>query len=167
MNTKSMLLAGGLAGAVMGLAGALVGLLSSFPLINCFGSCCCLWVMVSGCGILSVLIYRMSEKTQPGLTIGQGVLLGLIAGVVGAVIGSILGVLVNLVVGGVDTMAFMSSMDQIPGMSDSLDEPTRQIIRQFGSTSSNILISTVCNFVFYPVFGMAGGLIGAGLIWKK
>ena len=75
MNMKSVLLASGLAGAAMGLLG-------SIPLVSIVSSCCCLWVGIWGCGILAVWIYRMSEKTQPGLTIGQGVVLGLIAGVV-------------------------------------------------------------------------------------
>jgi hypothetical protein len=160
MNTKSMLLAGGLAGVAM-------GLIASLPFVGIISSCCCLWVGLWACGILAVFIYRMSEKTQPGLTIGQGILLGLIAGVVGAVIGSILGALVSLVSGGVDTVAYMSSIEQIPGMSDSLDEPTRRMITQLMSTSGNILFNTLCNFILYPVFGMVGGLIGAGLIWKK
>lgn len=160
MNTKSMLLAGGLAGAAM-------GLIASLPFVGIISSCCCLWVGLWGCGILAVWIYRMSEKTQPGLTIGQGVLLGLIAGAVGAVIGSILGALLNLVSAGVETASIMSYMDQVPGMSDSLDPSQRQIINQMMSTSGNILFNTICNFVLYPLFGVAGGLIGTGLIWKK
>ncbi|MFN2299470.1 MAG: hypothetical protein ACK2UB_11515 [Anaerolineales bacterium] len=160
MNTKSMLLAGGLAGVVM-------GLIASLPFVGIISSCCCLWAGLWGCGVLAVWIYRLSEKTQPRLTIGQGVLLGLIAGAVGAVIGSILGALFNMVSAGVETASIMSYMDQVPGMSDSLDPSQRQIINQIMSTSGNILFNTICNFIRYPLFGMAGGLIGAGLIWKK
>jgi hypothetical protein len=160
MNTKSMLLAAGLGGLAM-------GILASIPLIGIVSSCCCLWAGLWGCGILAVWIYRMSDKTQPGLTIGQGVLVGLAAGVVGAVLASILGALSSLIFSGVNTANYLDMMNQIPGVSDSLDETSRELIRQYTATSGSLLFSTCCNFVIYSFFGMVGGLIGTGLIWKK
>jgi hypothetical protein len=160
MNTKSMLIAGGLAGIVM-------GILAAIPLIGILSSCCCLWAGLWGCGILAVLFYRMSNKTQPGLTIGQGVVLGLLAGAVGALLASILGGISSLVFGGMSGAAYMDYINQIPGAAESLDASSRQIIEQAAATSSSILFSTCCKFVIFPLFGMIGGLIGAGLIWKN
>jgi hypothetical protein len=160
MNTKSMLLAAGLGGVAM-------AFLTAVPLVGIFGSCCCLWAGLWGSGILSVWIYRQTDKTLPALSVGQGVLLGLLAGVVGAVLGSIFGGLVSLISGGVSSAAYLDYMNQVPGMSEYMNESSRQMIEQFASTGSNILVSTLCNFVLYPVFGMIGGLIGTALIWKK
>ncbi len=160
MNTKSMLLAAGLGGVAM-------ALLSAIPLIGILGSCCCLWAGLWGSGILSVWIYRQSDKAQPGLSVGQGVLLGVLAGLVGAVLASILGGLSSLIFGGVSSTAYLDYVNQVPGMAESLDETSRQMIEQFASTSSNFLVSTLCNFVIYPFFGLIGGLIGTALIWKK
>ena len=160
MNTKSMLLAGGLAGVAM-------GILAAIPLLGIVSSCCCLWAGLWGCGILAVWIYRMSEKAQPGLTIGQGVLLGLAAGLVGAVIASILGIISSLLFTAVDSTAYLDMLDQIPGMSESLPAESREMIEQYASTTGNVLVGSLCNFVIYPFFGMIGGLIGTALIWKK
>jgi hypothetical protein len=113
-----------------------------------------------------VWIYRQSDKTQPALSVGQGVLLGLLAGLVGAVLGSILGGVFSLISGGISSAAYMDYLNQA-GMSQYMDSSTQQIIDQVASTGSNILVSTLCKFVLYPVFGMIGGLIGTALIWKK
>jgi hypothetical protein len=160
MNTKSMLLAGGLAGIVM-------GVLAAIPLVGILSSCCCLWAGLWGSGILAVLIYRLSNKTQPNLTIGQGVLLGLIAGAVGALLVSILSGISTLVFGSMSNAAFMDYLNQIPGAADSLDASSRQMIDQFAATSGSILFKTICDFVIFPLFGMIGGLIGTALIWKN
>jgi hypothetical protein len=161
MNTKSMLLAGGLAGIGM-------GVLAAIPLIGILSSCCCLWAGLWGCGILAVLLYRMSNKAQPGLTVGQGVVLGLLAGAVGAVLVSIFGAISSLVFGTMSSStAYMDYFNQIPGAADSLDASSRQIIDQFAAMSGSILVSTCCNLVIFPLFGMIGGLIGTGLIWKN
>jgi ammonia channel protein AmtB len=160
MNTKSMLLAGGIAGIVM-------GVLAAIPLLGIVSSCCCLWAGLWGCGILAVLIYRLSNKSQPNLTVGQGVLLGLAAGLVGAVLASIFGALSSLIFGGMSSTAFMDYLNQIPGAADSLDASSRQMLEQFAATSGSILFSTVCNFVIFPVFGMIGSLIATALIWKN
>jgi hypothetical protein len=161
MNTKSMLLAGGLSGIVM-------GILAAIPLIGILSTCCCLWAGLWGCGILAVLFYRMSNKDQPGLTIGQGVVLGLVAGAVGALLASILGGISSLIFGSISSSAaYMDYLNQIPGATESLDASSRQLIDQFAATSGSVLFSTCCKFVVFPLFGMIGGLIGTGLIWKN
>ncbi len=157
MNTKSMLIAAGVAGVIM-------AILSVIPVINCLNCLC--WAGIWGSGILAVLLYRTTNKAQPGLTVGQGILLGLLAGAVGAVLVSIWGGLSTLIFGSMSNAAFMDYLNQIPGATESLDASSRQMIDQFAATSGNIFFSTCCNFVIYPLFGMIGGLIGTGLIWK-
>lgn len=157
MNTKSMLIAAGVAGVIM-------AILSVIPVINCLNCLC--WAGIWGSGILAVLLYRTTNKAQPGLSVGQGILLGLLAGAVGAVLVSIWGGLSSLILGSLNNAAYMDYLNQIPGATESLDESSRQMIEQFAATSGNILFSTCCNFVVYPLFGMIGGLIGTGLIWK-
>ncbi|MGB7539169.1 MAG: hypothetical protein WBM17_11580 [Anaerolineales bacterium] len=158
MNTKSMLIAAGIAGVVM-------ALVSKIPILGCINICCAAGIW--GSGILAIWIYRMSDKAQPGLTIGQGVLLGLITGVVGALLASILGGISSLIFGSMSSSAaYMDYLNQIPGAAESLDASSRQIIDQFAAASGSVLFSTCCNFVIYPLFGMIGGLIGTALIWK-
>jgi hypothetical protein len=159
MNSRSMLLAAGIGGVVM-------ALLADLPLIGILGSCCCLWVGLWGGGILTVWIYRQSDKTQPALSVGQGVLLGLLAGLVAAVLGSIIGGLFSLISGGVSSAMYMDYLNQA-GMSEYMNSTTRQMIDQMAATGGSILIGTLCKFVIYPLFGMLGGLIGSALIWKK
>jgi hypothetical protein len=158
MNTKSMLIAAGITGVVM-------ALVSKIPILGCINICCAAGIW--GSGILAIWIYRMSNKAQPGLTIGQGILLGVLAGAVGAVLVSIWGGLSTLIFGGMSNAAYMDYLNQIPGAADSLDASSRQMIEQFAATSGNIFFSTCCNFVVYPLFGMIGGLIGTALIWKN
>jgi hypothetical protein len=160
MNTKSMLLAGGVAGIVM-------GVLAAIPLIGTVSSCCCLWVGLWGCGILAVWIYRISDKAQPNLTIGQGVILGLIAGLVGAVLVSIFGAITSVLFAGSSSAQFTQMMRQLEDMGTTVPAEYTSMLEQYASATGNILVSTLCNFVVYPLFGMIGGLIGTGLIWKK
>jgi hypothetical protein len=160
MNTKSMLLAGGLAGVAMALLGAI-------PLIGITNTCCCLWVGIWGSGILAVLIYRMSEKAQPGLTVGQGAILGVVAGLVGAVLVSILGVITSVLFAGANTAAYADMIKQLQGMSDTIPPEYTQMLEQYTATTGNVLVSSLCNFVIYPVFGVIGGVIGTAIIWKK
>ncbi len=158
MNTKSMLIAAGVAGVVMAILGII-------PVVNCINCLCAAGIW--GSGILAVLLYRTINKDQPGLTIGQGIVLGLVAGAVGAVLVSIWSGLSTLIFGSISNAAYMDYLNQIPGASESLDASSRQMIEQFTATSGNFLFSTCCKFVIYPFFGMIGGLIGTGLIWKS
>jgi hypothetical protein len=160
MNTKSMLLAGGLAGIVM-------GVLAAIPLIGILSSCCCLWAGLWGCGILAVWVYRLSNKTQPSLTVGQGVLLGLGAGLVGAVIVSIFGAISSVLFSGSSAAQYSQMIEQMESMGTEIPAEYAQIFEQYFSAAGNILVSTLCNFVIFPLFGMIGGLIGTALIWKN
>ncbi len=82
MNSKSMLIAAGIGGVIM-----LV--LTKIPLISCLN--CLFCVSYWGSGILTVWFYRQMEKANPGLDVGQGIILGLLAGVAGAILASFVG----------------------------------------------------------------------------
>jgi len=159
MNSRSMLLAAGIGGVVM-------AIVSAMPVLSCVNLCC--WAGIWGSGILAIFIYRSTEKTQPDLTVGQGLVLGLLTGAVAAVLMTIWGIFSSLLFTGTSTaMAYQNLMDQIPGGANALPEASRQMITQMMSLTGNVLVSSICNFVVYPFFGLIGGLIATALIWKK
>jgi hypothetical protein len=158
MNTRTMLLAAGIGGVVM-------SIVSAVPVVSCINICC--WAGIWGSGILSVFIYRSLEKTQPDLTVGQGLVLGLVAGAVAAVLMTVWGVITNLLFAGAGTAAYLDMLNQIPGATDSMPSAYRQMLEQMANTGGSLLISSFCNFVIYPFFGLIGGLSATALICKK
>jgi uncharacterized membrane protein len=158
MNTRSMLIAAGVAGVVM-------ALVSDIPFISLVNCCC--WAGIWGSGILAVLLYRMIESKNPGLTVGQGVALGLITGLIGAVLGTVIGLFTSLLFSGFGTASYLTQLEDIPGMSDALPQASREMLRQFGGALGGAVFGAVCNFILYPLFGMLGSVIGTALIWKK
>jgi hypothetical protein len=150
MNNRSMLIAAGLGGLVM-LA------LTKIPLISCLN--CLFCVSFWGSGILAVWIYRSITKDQPGLTVGQGALVGLMAGVAAAV----LAVIVDAVFSGAGALASLDMLKNVPGMSSGVSD----IIRQATAAGGGLIGQLICNLILYPLFGALGGVIATALIWKK
>jgi hypothetical protein len=145
-----MLIAAGIGGLVM-------AALSKIPVVSCLNYLFC--VGIWGSGILAVWIYRQSEKGQPGLTVGQGALIGLLAGVVAAV----LAVIFDAMFSGAGMLSSLSMVQKIPVMSSAAAD----IFRQAMAASGGVIGKLVCNLVLYPLFGAAGGVIATALIWKK
>jgi hypothetical protein len=154
MNNRSMLIAAGIGGLVM-------VALTKIPLISCLN--CLFCVSYWGSGILTVWIYRQAEKEQPGLDIGQGILLGVLAGIVAAVLGS----LVGAVFSGTSALASLDALKSVPGLSNQFSSISGDAFKQATSFGGSLIGGLVCNLVFYPLFGAIGGLIATGLIWKK
>jgi hypothetical protein len=150
MNNRSMFIAAGLGGLVM-LA------LTKIPLINCLT--CLFCVSFWGGGILAVWFYRLSEKEHPGLTVGQGALVGLLAGVAAA----ILAIIVDAIFSGAGALASLSMIQNVPGMSSA----TSDMLRQVTAMGGGLIGGFVCNVIIYPLFGALGGVIATALIWKK
>jgi len=148
MNGRSFFLSSLIAGVVM-------GLLSSIPLISLGNCVICLWVW--GSAFLGVFLYRIFEKQNPSLTVGQGALLGLVAGVFGAIIASLFSLL-NLA-GMASVMQYVETM---PG-SESIPSG---ILDLMVSPASSILSVLLCAGPFYLAFGALGGVIATALIWK-
>lgn len=159
MNNKSLMIAAGIGGVVMGLVSGIPGL----SLVNCL--CCAgLW----GSGILAVFLYRATNKEQPGLSVGQGALLGLLAGLVGGVLGAILSGIGGLILGaGADPAAALAQFQQIPGAEEYLSQIPPEMLSGASGAGGNFFSSLLCNVVLYPLFGALGGVIATALIWKK
>jgi hypothetical protein len=154
MNSKSMLIAAGIGGVFM-------LLLTKIPLISCVNLFCCLGIW--GSGILAVYVYRNMEKGQPGLDIGQGIVLGLLAGVAGAILAS----LVGAIFAGAGALSMVNTLRNYPGLSDRFPALSGDIMARATSYGGSVFGGLLCNLVEYPLFGAIGGAIAAGLIWKK
>jgi hypothetical protein len=158
MNTKSMLIAAGIGGVIM-------ALLSIIPFVSCGNYACCVWVW--GSAIVAVFIYRMFEKNQPGLTTGQGMVLGLAAGLVGAVLVTIWLLISNVIFAGSNAAAYEQAMQQVQQMYGTMPEGYDEMMKQFSSPGTSALVGAVCYFILLPLFGAIGGAIATGVIWKK
>ena len=154
MNSKSMLIAAGVGGLIM-----LV--LTKIPLISCLN--CLFCISYWGSGILTVWFYRQMEKDQPGLDIGQGIILGLLAGVAGAVLASLFGA----IFAGTGALSALNAIRNVPGLSERYPALSEDLLRQTTSFGGGLFGGLLCNLVLYPLFGAIGGAIATGLIWKK
>jgi hypothetical protein len=144
LNTRSLLISGAIAGAVM-------GLLSNLPVVACLN--CLLLAWVWGGGIGAVYLYRRYEN-QAAVTNTQGLVLGAVAGIIGAI------------VGGIASLVFGGLMASFVGLA-------ANSIGDFGNLVSNTLLSTgfqffavIRNIFIYGIIGAIGGIIATALIWK-
>lgn len=144
LNTRSLLMAGAIAGVG-------IGLLSNIPLIACLN--CLLLAWVWGGGIGAVYLYRQYQNLTP-LTIPQGLVIGAVAGVIGALVGGVVG----LVFGGLST-AFSAMINSMAGDSSNF-------IPSFLFTSGVTALSIIGNVFLYGIVGAIGGLLATALIWK-
>lgn len=148
MNTRSFLLSSLIAGAVLGVLGNL-------PVLNFINCLLCLWVWLGG--IFAVYLYNRYERSrtqldQAGATVGQGAGIGALAGVVGAFVGVIVYALTSFI-----------STPMLESLARSLD------INMFNpGTGIGRAMTFFCfNIILYPLFGAIGGLLGAGVFWKR
>jgi hypothetical protein len=158
MNTKNMLLAVGLAGLVM-------GFVSGIPVLNWIN--CLLCVGLWGSGIIAVGLYRMMEKTNPGLSIGQGALVGALAGLVGAVVGTTISTVIGFIFGGASMLSQLEMMRNVPGMSDYVSQMSPSLVSNTAGSIGRFFFSLICSGILYPIFGALGGLLATGVFWKK
>ena len=152
MNTRSLILSALIAGAVL-------GTLANLPLLNFVNCFLCLWVWLGG--IFAVYLYNRYERnrtqmTEASATPGQGAGIGALAGVVGAFVGAFVYLLTSFI---------SAPMMQSLARTLEIDMPMQ------GSGFVGALIGTAIfffiNIVLYPIFGAVGGLLGAGVFWKK
>ena len=134
-------------------AGAIIGIVASIPFLSCL---VCIWWMLAG--FLAVVFYRVFNKENPFLTLGQGVIVGLIAGAIAGIIGYFMG----LVFGRATLQAMMNIMASVPEFAE------------LSSLYASILPAITFNFVallrtmvIWGVFGLLGGLIGAAIFKGK
>jgi hypothetical protein len=152
MNTRSLLLSALIAGAVL-------GTLANLPVLNFVNCFLCVWVWLGG--IFAVYLYNRYERNrtqtvEASATPGQGAGIGALAGVIGAFIGAVVYALTSFI-----TAPLMQGL----ASALNVDFP------QQGSGIIGALIGTMIFFfmdiVLYPIFGAVGGLLGAGVFWKK
>lgn len=134
------------------IAGAIVGLLSITPLVGCL---VCLWLILGG--LISVPIYQAFDRAKVRLEPSQGLLLGLLSGLVAAVIASIIGAFINAATY-TQALEFLRNQEYF-------GETFRNI--PFITSGGFSFIGLICNLIFYPIFGLLGGLIGAALFKKQ
>lgn len=150
MNTRAFLISTLIAGAVM-------GLLSNIPLLNLVNCLLCAWLW--GGGILAVFLYRRFAPEHFELTSSNGILLGLVAGVFGAVIGAI----VSVIFQAATQQTFVRLIEQQELFRSEL-APYMDTLRSAGGFS---FFGLVCNLIFYPLFGLVGGLLGVNFFKGK
>ncbi|MCU0489696.1 MAG: hypothetical protein MUE67_12200 [Anaerolineales bacterium] len=148
MNTRSLLIAGGIAGVLM-------GLFSTLPFISVANCCACLWLW-SG-GILSVYLYRRLANEQGPLALTQGALIGMVAGLVSAIIGA----LIEAFVGPYSWEIIGNLLGQVEGIQDTLSGP----LELFAAKGGFSFLTLVMNLLVYTFFGVVGGILGT-LIFK-
>ncbi len=145
VNSRSLLLAGVIAGAG-------IGILSKLPVIQCINCLLLAWVWLGG--IAAVALYRNFEKTTYVNT-QQGLIIGAVAGAIGAVIGAI----VAAIFGGLNA-AIMASINAATGGSTN-------VIPSFLVSTGFSFVGTIFDVITYAIFGAIGGLIATALIWKS
>lgn len=145
MNTRSLLIASGIAGIAM-------ALLSNLPVIYLGNCLACLWLW-SG-GIFGAWLYRHSENS---ITTGQGIVIGVIGGIIGAVLGSILGT----IFGGAGLASLLSSE------SSNAQELFGTTAGSFTFAGMMSLLGLLINIFIYPLFGAIGGAIGGVIFGSK
>ena len=149
MNTRSLLLSALIAGAVL-------GTLANLPVLNFFNCFLCLWIWLGG--IFAIYLYNRYERKRTqtadaSASVGQGAGIGALAGLIGVVVGAI--------VFAVTSFITTPIMNQLVTLLD-IDTGGQKLgfLPVFG-------IFLCGNIIFYPIFGAIGGLLGAGVFWKK
>jgi hypothetical protein len=149
MNTRSLLLSALIAGAVL-------GTLANLPVLNLFNCFLCLWIWLGG--IFAVYLYNRYERkrtqtAEASATVGQGVGIGALAGVVGVVVGAVVFAVTSFI-----TTPMMNQLAKL--LEIDMGGQQLEFLPMFGAFLCG-------NMFFYPIFGAIGGLLGAGVFWKK
>jgi hypothetical protein len=143
MNTRSLLISSGIAGATM-------AVLSNVPVVQIANCLVCMWLWAGG--ILGVWLYRYYEGAETPITSGEGAIIGVVSGVFGAILGTVIGALFG-------SVGFLNS---IVSQSRTAEDLLGSLIVAGAFSILGLLIS----FVFYILFGAIGGAIGAALFGK-
>jgi hypothetical protein len=129
--------------------------LSGTPVVSLVNCVLCGWLWAGA--IFAVFLYRKFSPENPSLSVGQGALVGLLMAVIAAVISGIISFFTTQAT--MDyLLPYIDSVvgDQLGGMGSYLTQAT-----------GFSLFSLVCNLFVYGIFGILGGVIATGLIWKE
>jgi preprotein translocase subunit YajC len=149
MNTRSLLLSALIAGALM-------GTLANLPVLNFFNCFLCMWIWLGG--IFAIYLYNRYERNrtqtaEASASVGQGAGIGAVAGLIGVVVGAVVFAVTSFIT--TPIMAQLATLLDIDMGGQQLE-----FLPLFG-----VFLCT--NIFLYPIFGAVGGLLGAGVFWKK
>lgn len=147
LNTRSLLIAAGIAGVAM-------GILSSIPILSLGNCLLCGWVW--GGAIFAVWLYKRNENGVI-VTTGQGIVIGLVAALIGAVTSWAF----SIAMSGATMEAIGPLLEQFP------DEGFREAFEVFFYSGGFTILTLLINLVVNAIFGIIGGLIGAAVIGNK
>ena len=141
------------------LGGLFIGVLSSLPIVRELNWCCCLWVVAGG--LLTTYLMQQSQPAPVSTT--DGAVQGLIAGLIGGVLASIATYVIFTLAGGSAVLqeSIREALDQNPN----LPPEARDMALRFASVAGVGLFFV--NLVIFPVFSMAGSLLGLAFFRKK
>src|SRR4029450_4560278 len=141
------------------LGGLFIGVLSSLPVVNTANVCCCLWVVAGG-----VLVTYLQQQAKQEPVEGAGaVLVGLMAGLIGAVITSLTTLAILTSTGAVWQDRIRVELEKAPTMTPEV----REMIMNFITGNSLVLLLFAFNLPMYAIFGMLGALLGVAIFRKK
>ena len=143
MNTRSLLISSGIAGATM-------AVLSNVPLVQIANCLACMWLWAGG--IFGVWLYRYYEGAETPITPGEGTIIGVVSGVFGAILGTLIGALFG-------SVNFLNSIV-------SQSRTAEDLLGSLVVAGAFSILGLLINFVFYILFGAIGGAIGAALLGK-
>ncbi len=147
MNTRALLIASGIAGAVM-------ALLSNLPLISLGNCVICMWLW--GGGVLGAWLYPRFDLERAPMTAGRGAIIGVVSGVIGAILSTLLAVLFS-----------GASVEALRAVADQIDDPeVREMVRAIGTPGTVSAMVLVINIIVYPLFGTLGGAIGGMILGR-
>ena len=143
MNARYMLLSAGIAGAFAALA-------SNVPVLEMVNCLLCGWLWLGG--ILAVWIYHWNVE-EP-VTRGNAMILGVVTGLVATAVDTLLTALMGMNAAPVPPETMAQLREAFGPQADLLF-----------SQGASLLVTFIFSLIFYTLFAMLGGLLGA-MIFK-
>lgn len=146
------------------IGGVFLGVLSSIPYIN---MACCLWVLGGG----AIAAYLLNQQ-RPGIALSDGAFGGVVSGLVGALVATILSIPIRMMSaasleeGRRQMEASMGQMADAPPFVRNMMEFMMEMMSPEISITF-LLIGFVITAIFYSLFAMVGGILGAAILNRK
>jgi hypothetical protein len=144
------------------LGGLAVGILTSVPFISAL---CCIWVPLGG-GLTAFLL----NKQRPGrITLGDGAFGGVVSGLIGAIINTIFSIPLRMMNREALEQAQRQMNEMMERSGNQMPEGLRNFMEMMLSpdiTLASVMFGFVLGAIFYGLFAMIGGIVGAALLRK-
>jgi hypothetical protein len=142
-------------------SGFIFGFLSGVPILGALNCACC--SLILGAGVLTS--YLLVKGSDVPISFGRAAAGGLLSGLFAIPVMMITWFAFSVIMGGNLQAEFEQAIDQAAQMSPEAQEAA-QMIREFGVTALLVIMVGVC-FVFYSIFGIAGGLLGRAIFERR